>query len=63
MLQRHHHRLLDKISLDKSTKVISVDGKIRQLESAERSVQKRLVDATRTGYVRTGQRDDGGAGV
>lgn len=63
MLQRHHHRLLNEVSLDEAAEVVSVDGEVRQLEGAERSVQKRLVAAARTGHMRAGQRDDGGAGM
>lgn len=51
MLQRHHHRLLNEVSLDEAAEVVSVDGEVRQLEGAERSVQKRLVAASRTGHM------------
>jgi len=63
MLQCHHHRLLNEVSFDEATEVVSVDGEVRQLEGAKRSVQKRLVAAARTRHVRASQRDDGGAGV
>lgn len=52
MLQCYHHRLLNEVSFDEAAEVVSVDGEVRQLEGAERSVQKRLVAAACTRHVR-----------
>ena len=64
MLQSHHHRLLNKVPLDEATEVIPVHSEVRQLESAQGRVEKRLIAASSCVWdVRAGQRHDGGAGV
>lgn len=48
MLQGHHHRLLDKISLDEAAEVVLVHCEVWELESAQGRVQKWLAATTAT---------------